>query len=120
MLDSVIRPQQRNTPLSVTKTALTIAAICYASCAMGAEEPENTADTGKQIFDQVCFTCHGTGMHDAPVIGDGFAWDPRKEKGIPALLQNALNGLGYMPPRGSCTDCSDAEIEAAVKYLVRD
>lgn len=78
----------------------------------------DVTSTGKQVFEQVCFTCHGTGLNDAPVIGDGFVWDDRKEKGLAALLRNALDGLGYMPPRGGCLDCSDAEIEAAVKYLV--
>jgi len=106
--------------LTVTRSAFAVVALCYASLGFSDEKPADTSKTGERVFEQVCFACHGTGLNSAPVIGDGFDWDDRKAKGLAALLQSALNGVGYMPPRGGCLDCSDAEIEAAVKYLVSD
>jgi len=73
---------------------------------------------GERVFQQACFACHGTGLNGAPVVGDEYAWQPRREKGVSVLVANTLNGLNNMPPRGACADCSDTEIEAAVHYLI--
>jgi cytochrome c5 len=34
------------------------------------------------------------------------------------LYQNALHGIGAMPPKGGCTRCSKAQIISAVDYIV--
>ncbi len=34
------------------------------------------------------------------------------------LLSNALNGFNAMPPRGTCADCSEEEIQAAINYML--
>ncbi|RME04352.1 MAG: cytochrome c5 family protein, partial [Bacteroidetes bacterium] len=34
------------------------------------------------------------------------------------MLANTLAGRGKMEPRGGCSDCSDAEIRAAVEYML--
>jgi len=33
------------------------------------------------------------------------------------LLKHAIEGIRSMPPRGTCADCSDEEIAAAIKYM---
>lgn len=43
------------------------------------------------------------------VFGDKEAWAPRIDKGIDALIESINNGLGVMPPRGACPDCSDED-----------
>ena len=73
--------------------------------------------SGEAVFNQACFACHGTGLNGAPVVGDAYDWQERLEKGGSVLLENTLQGMNNMPPRGACTDCSDAEIAAAVQYL---
>ena len=83
------------------------------------EESGNTR-SGEEVFNQACFSCHGTGFYGAPVIGDGYAWEERVQKGVQTLFESTLNGLNSMPPRGACTDCSDAELDAAVRYLIDD
>jgi cytochrome c5 len=35
-----------------------------------------------------------------------------------ALVSNAINGLNAMPPKGLCMTCSDADLKAAVEYMV--
>lgn len=34
------------------------------------------------------------------------------------LLASTVNGMGMMPPKGTCMDCSDDELEAAVDYII--
>jgi cytochrome c5 len=34
------------------------------------------------------------------------------------LMASTLNGIGMMPPKGTCMNCSDEELQAAVDYMV--
>lgn len=67
-----------------------------------------------------CFACHSTGAAGAPKVGPGNAeaWEPRMEKGMEAVVANAINGLNTMPPKGLCFTCSDADLAAVVEYMV--
>lgn len=64
-----------------------------------------------------CFACHGTGAAGAPVLGDADAWGERMAKGIETVMANAINGIGAMPARGLCMDCTDEHIEALITYM---
>jgi cytochrome c5 len=57
------------------------------------------------------------GVAGAPKLGDTAAWAPRLPQGKDTLLQHALQGFKAMPPKGTCADCSEAELRAAVDYL---
>lgn len=74
--------------------------------------------SGKEIYENVCYVCHGTGAANSPKFGSASAWVPRKAKGMKKLLEHALNGYNFMPPRGTCTDCSNAEVEEAIRYML--
>lgn len=67
-----------------------------------------------------CFACHSTGAAGAPKVGDGNAdaWAPRMEKGMDAVVANAINGLNTMPPKGLCFTCTDEDLAAIVSYMV--
>jgi cytochrome c5 len=39
-------------------------------------------------------------------------------KGVDGLTGTTLSGIGKMAARGGCTSCSDAEIRAAVAYML--
>ena len=73
---------------------------------------------GEEVFELACASCHGTGFYGAPVIGDFYAWEDRLPKGEQALLKSTIEGLNSMPARGGCANCSDADIQAAVHYLI--
>ncbi len=76
------------------------------------------ARSGQDIYQSTCFACHGTGAAGAPKVGDAAAWAPRIAQGMDTLLNNAINGLRAMPPRGTCGNCSDDDLKAAIKYMV--
>jgi len=77
---------------------------------------------GKKIFTDTCSVCHGQGIAGAPKFGDKSLWAPRVAQGVDVLYQHALNGFqgkgGLMPPKGGNTSLSDAEVKAAVDYMV--
>lgn len=75
---------------------------------------------GKSVYGSACFVCHGTGAAGAPKLGDTAQWAPRIAQGMDALNGNAINGKGAMPPKGGRVDLSDADIIAAVAYIVSE
>lgn len=78
---------------------------------------------GSKTLDQIiaghCSACHSTGVLGAPKIGDTAAWKARSDEqgGIDVLLKKAIAGFNAMPPRGTCTDCSDDELLATIKKM---
>lgn len=73
---------------------------------------------GKAIYDASCVACHSTGAAGAPKLGDAAAWAPRIKGGAPALYNSALKGKGAMPAKGGNPKLSDAEVRAAVNYMI--
>jgi cytochrome c5 len=76
------------------------------------------ADAGKGTYEKVCFACHATGVAGAPKFGDKAAWAPRIAQGKDTLHASALHGKGAMPAKGGNPALSDADVTAAVDYMV--
>jgi len=72
---------------------------------------------GVAVYERAYAVCHDTGVANAPKLGDRVAWEPRMAQGIQRLLRSLIAGKGAMPPRGTCAECSDADLRAAVEYL---
>jgi cytochrome c5 len=77
-----------------------------------------SARAGDAIYNRNCMACHNSGVAGAPMFGDAGAWTARLEKGIETVYTNAINGINGMPARGTCMDCSDEEVIAAIDYLM--
>ena len=75
--------------------------------------------SGSDVYGTYCTACHGTGAMGAPKAGDAAVWDTRLAKGFDKTLANAINGLNMMPPKGTCGDCSDEELSAAIKHMTK-
>lgn len=75
---------------------------------------------GEQIVQSRCFACHGTGAAGAPKVGDKAAWADRIAQGMDTLVKHAIEGIRAMPPKGTCMDCSDEDLKAAVAYMVAE
>lgn len=87
-----------------------------------AAAPAAPAADGKAVYGGTCALCHGAGMAGAPKFGDKAAWGPRIAQGNDILYKHALEGFtgkaGMMPARGGNTKLADAEVKAAVDYMV--
>ncbi len=94
------------------KTAAAPAAASTVAAAGG------TGD-GKGTYEKVCSVCHGTGVAGAPKFGDKAAWAPRIKTGADSLHNSALHGKNAMPPKGGMTTLPDADVIAAVDYMVK-
>ena len=79
---------------------------------------------GQQIYQATCFVCHGAGIAGAPKLGDKGQWAKPIAKGLNTLYASAVNGLQGsagampMPAKGGNPALSDAEVKAAVDYMV--
>jgi cytochrome c5 len=86
-----------------------------------AAAPARSRD-GQQVYQTTCVACHGAGIAGAPKLGDKTQWAKYIAKGRDTLYASALNGVqgsaGAMPPKGGNPALSDAEVRAAVDYMV--
>ncbi len=106
---------QKNIQYKVTGfTALLLVALVSTNQVQAAER------TGKQVVDEVCASCHTTGIDGAPKIGDRAEWSKRASKGLSNLTQNAITGVRNMPAHGGQAKLSDVEMSRAVAYMVSD
>lgn len=76
------------------------------------------AKDGATVYGSVCSACHDSGAAGAPKAGDKAAWAPRIAQGNETLYKNALAGKGAMPPKGGAANLPEAEVKAAVDFLV--
>ena len=95
--------------------------LCRAGddCGSSAAVVDTGPLSGEAVYNQFCFACHATGASDAPLFADAEAWAPRISKGMDALMASTLNGIGMMPAKGTCMNCSDNELQAAVEHMVQ-
>ena len=94
-----------------TSVALVTPAVAPATAAPAGAD-------GRKVFEGGCIACHGAGVAGAPKFGDKAAWAPRIKTGMDALYTSALKGKGIMPPKGGNPSLSDADVKAAVDYMV--
>ncbi|CAA0080769.1 Cytochrome c5 [BD1-7 clade bacterium] len=94
------------------KKLLMVLSVAAASLSAQAE----TRDI-QDIYNRTCIACHASGAAGAPKTADAVAWKPRLEKGMDTLVKNAKNGIGAMPPKGLCMDCTDAEFKGLIEYM---
>ena len=71
------------------------------------------------IIAKHCNACHGTGLLGAPKIGDTAAWKERADHqgGLDGILAKAITGINAMPPKGTCTSCSDEDLKGAIEKM---
>ena len=74
--------------------------------------------SGSEIYNKACVACHSVGVLNAPKLQDAADWAPRMTKGFDTVWQNAINVIGAMPPMGTCGDCSNDDITAAIEHMI--
>lgn len=93
------------------KLFLSVALVASAGIAQAADQA--TID----LYNKSCMACHMSGAAGAPKTGDAAAWAPRLEKGMETLVQSATNGMGAMPPKAMCMDCTADQYQALIEYM---
>ncbi|MES2217828.1 MAG: c-type cytochrome [Pseudomonadota bacterium] len=76
---------------------------------------------GEKIFKEFCASCHVSDPIinvKAPAIGDEKAWKFRRQLGMNTLLKITINGVGAMPARGGCFECSDEQLRVTIAYML--
>lgn len=89
-----------------------------AGAASVAKADATSGADGKAVYNRVCVACHQAGVAGAPKLGDQAAWAPRLAAGTDALYTSVLKGKGAMPPKGGQPSVPDADIKAAVDYMI--
>jgi len=87
--------------------------------AAGAAHPAEPLP-GEAPYRTACAACHDSGTAGAPQLGDRAAWAPRLKQGMYPLYRAGLYGKPgtAMVAKGGYARLSDAEVRAAVDYLV--
>lgn len=80
-------------------------------------EPSGPRD-GATVYGTFCTACHSTGISGAPKTGDAGDWSPRIAQGRDVMNNHAIVGFNAMPAKGTCMDCSDDEIIAAIDHMI--
>lgn len=90
--------------------------VVLAENADTADLPNDTKSISEVV--NGCNSCHSSGVSGAPRSDDQNEWRKRLERqGIDRLVQNTIQGIGSMPPRGG-QNISDAQAYEATKLLV--
>ena len=72
------------------------------------------------LYRKNCKVCHAQGINGAPILGNKKMWQPRLQKGVDALVNNAINGVGLMPAKGGKTHLSDEQIRSIVEFYIEE
>lgn len=86
--------------------------------AVAASDAKAAPASGDKVFQANCIACHGAGLMGAPKLGDKAAWSARIAQGAATLRDHALKGIRAMPARGGNSALSDADVTAAVDYMM--
>jgi cytochrome c5 len=101
------------TSAAATATAAAPPTATAAAAATPAAKPD-----GAKVYSMGCNACHATGVAGAPKYGDKVAWAARSKTGVDALVASVIKGKGAMPPKGGLATATDADIRAAVEYML--
>ena len=72
-------------------------------------------------YDRSCRACHSFIDADAPLTGHNAAWKMRLDaKGTDGLLATTRTGLGAMPAKGQCPDCTEADFRALIDFMMQE
>lgn len=114
-------PAAKAAPASPAKPPVSAAAPAAKPAATAPAKPMPVADSsgkGESIYKQSCAVCHAAGVAGAPKLTDKAAWAPRIAKGMEAMYASSIKGKGAMPAKGGNPSLADADVKAAVDYMV--
>ncbi|MDR9827843.1 cytochrome c5 family protein [Vibrio sp. FNV 38] len=103
---------------AIAKRIKPVGGIYLAGSEPVVEEVASGPRDGATVYGTFCTACHSSGISGAPKTSDAADWAPRIAQGMDVLADHAINGFNAMPAKGSCMDCSDDEIIAAIEHMI--
>jgi cytochrome c5 len=118
---SALAQQPSSAPSSASAKAPASASASAPAGASGGGEVDSREDRSPGgLYKTFCSNCHDSGLAKAPRTGDKVAWEALLEKrGLDTLVSNTYKGIGLMPTRGACAECSEDEIRAVVLFMLK-
>ena len=110
-------PAAAATPAAAAPAETAAPAPAAQAAAPAAAAPAAAVD-GEKVYKGICFSCHDVGVAGSPKLGDKAAWAARIAAGNDSMYGIAINGKNAMPAKGGNPALSDAEIKAAVDFMV--
>lgn len=92
----------------------------YVAGESSAAEASSGPRSGEQVYNTYCTACHTSGVMGAPKMNNAADWEERLAQGMDTVLKHAVEGFNAMPPKGTCSDCSEEEIQGAIDYMTSD
>ena len=78
------------------------------------------AQSGEATYKQVCMSCHGAGVLNAPKLGDKAKWAPLIAEGQVTLTAHGYVGVRAMPAKGGNPNLSIEGFADALVYMVNN
>ena len=110
------RAMLRVVKVSMVSTVALLAIGCARSGAPIAD-PSAPAPPA-EVFALTCAHCHASGLAAAPQAGVPADWNARDTRDIDVLVERVIAGRGHMPPLGSCSWCTRAQIRAVIASML--
>ena len=111
--------EKRVSPVSGVRTGNEgVAALAAAQAAAAPAQSDIAQVDGEQVYNGLCVSCHDAGVAGAPIKGSDQMAQRLSEKGIEAMVTNAINGINVMPPRGGNPGLTDEQIRAAIEFML--
>lgn len=82
---------------------------------------QGTKNEGEAIVEKFCASCHAVKPMielGAPKIQQASDWQARVRQGLQRLLQHTEEGIGAMPARGGCFECTDQQLHLAMLAMI--
>jgi len=93
-------------------------AIASALACAGGSDPAPAPAEPAEVFALTCAHCHTSGLPSVPRAGVPEDWNARDTKDFDVLVARAISGHRHMPPLGSCSWCSEAQIRGVIALMV--
>lgn len=112
-------PQQSNDDIKERIAPIAQVRVAGANASQSGGDSAS-ARAGDEVYNKFCAACHTSGVLGAPKINDAPDWEERLAQGMDTVLKHAVEGYNAMPPKGTCNDCSEEEIQAAIDYMIAE
>lgn len=97
---------------------LVIVAVASLAAFAANAAPKADLALGEKTYNATCVACHGSGVMNAPKVGDKAGWAPRIKQGKPTLYKHGLEGFKMMPAKGGNPALKDGDVQAAIDFMI--